>query len=118
MFTSGTLRCDAFEMCTSFFVFTKITVGQSQSNVDISVMDSEIKGAVVEKFLTARTDTSGDDCFTSSDTVNELLKGFSDERSQNASLEDATQILPSFSKVLSSYFKGWFCSCIFHNIRF
>lgn len=84
------------------------TIGQSQSNVDTSVMDSEIKGTVVEKFLTAQTE----DGFTSSDTVNELLKGFSDERvddSQNSLLEDATQILPSFSKVLSSFYKGRFC---------
>lgn len=91
-------------MCIKF-VLPKISVGQSQSNVDMSVMDSEIKGAVVENFLTAKSDTSGDDCFTSSDTVNELLKGFSDERldeSQNISLEDATHILPSFTKVLSS----------------
>lgn len=53
--------------------------------------------------------TSEVDCFTSSDTVNELLKGFADERSddsQTTSLEDATQILPSFTKVLHSFYQG------------
>lgn len=67
-------------------------------------MDSEIKGAVVENFLTVKSDTSGVDCYTSSDTVNELLRGFSDDNlSQKTSLEDTTHILPSFTKVLDSY---------------
>lgn len=65
----------------------------------------EIHGSVVENYLidTSQADTS--EIFTSSDTVNELIKGFSDQNFDNKSqdLDETTTVLPSFTKVLTSF---------------
>lgn len=63
-----------------------------------SHLDSEIKGTVVDKFL---KDSSKDQIYSSSDTVNELLKGFSDPGVE--SFEEASTILPSFTNAYKSF---------------
>lgn len=75
-------------------------------NVDI---ESEIKGAIVGSFISEASDPSNvDTCneiFTSSDTVNELIKGFSNEQydpSHNTAVDETIQVLPSFTKVYNS----------------
>lgn len=100
---------------------TQVPVEQVQSNVDLSAIDHEIKGAVVDNFLSAKPHTSDVECFTSSDTVSELLKGFADEapdKSGNPSLEDAVQILPSFAKALNSYTCQGKDNFAFHSFTF
>ena len=65
----------------------------------------EIHGSVVDNYLmdTSKTDTPGE-IFTSSDTVNELIKGFSDQNfDKSQDLNETTHILPSFTKVLTSF---------------
>ena len=63
-----------------------------------SHLDSEIKGTVVDKFL---KDSAKDHIYSSSDTVNELLKGFSDPSME--SFEEASTILPSFTTAYRSF---------------
>ena len=53
---------------------------------------------MVDKFL---KDSSKDQIYSSSDTVNELLKGFSDPGVE--SFEEASTILPSFTNAYKSF---------------
>ena len=70
-------------------------------------MEEDIQGAVVQNFLSEKQTDSEDEntqkLYTSSDTVNELLRGLSAIKPDTAILklsEETADVLPTFSRVL------------------
>lgn len=71
------------------------------------VVEEDIQGAVVQNFLSEKQTDSEDEntqkLYTSSDTVNELLRGLSAIKPDTAILklsEETADVLPTFSRVL------------------
>lgn len=84
-------------------------------NNSSDILSTDIQGVVVQNYLSEQKSTD-DKLLTSSDTVNELLRGFSSTNSSEESIlklsKETESVLPSFSKVLENS-TGWFVYIFF-----